>query len=122
MLESLTDLQPLQGIANIVRAINIQYPVSYITNRKITRSYRINTLSRNSLLLSLSVWVQRDNALKTVSLPVPLLLAKEALRLALVGLALVGLILCRRPSMQLHLLILLLLVLLPFLKGSRTRR
>ena len=50
----------------------------------------------------------------------PLLLAKEALRLALVGLALLGLTLCRRPSMQLHLFILLLLVLLPFLKGSTT--
>ena len=53
----------------------------------------------------------------------PLLLAKEALRLALVGLALLGLTLCRCPSMQLHLLILLLLVLLlSFFKGSTTRR
>ena len=53
----------------------------------------------------------------------PLLLAKEAPRLALVGLVLLDLILCRRPSMQLHLLILLLLVLLlPFLKGSTIRR
>ena len=52
----------------------------------------------------------------------PLLLTKEALRLDLVGLALLGLTLCRHPSMRLHLLVLLLLVLLPFLKGSTTRR
>ena len=52
----------------------------------------------------------------------PLLLAKEALHLALIGLALLGLTLCRRSGMQLHLLILLLLVLLPFLKGSTTKR
>ena len=52
----------------------------------------------------------------------PLLLAKEALHLALVELALLGLTLCRRPSMRLHLLVLLLLVLLPFLKGSTSRR
>ena len=53
----------------------------------------------------------------------PLLLTKKALRLALVGLALLGLTLCIRPSMQLHLLILLLLVLLlSFLKGSTIRR
>ena len=51
----------------------------------------------------------------------PLLLAKEALRLTLVGLALLDLTLYRCPSMRLH-LILLLLVLLPFLKGSTTRR
>ena len=47
----------------------------------------------------------------------PLLLAKEALHLALVGLAFFSLTLCRRPSMRLHLLILL-----PFLKGLTTRR
>ena len=52
----------------------------------------------------------------------PLLLAKEVLHLAQVGLALLGLILCRCPSMRPYLLILLLLVLLPLLKGSTTRR
>ena len=43
--------------------------------------------------------------------------------MALVRLALLGRTLCRIPNMQLHLFILLLLVLLlPFLKGSTTRR
>ena len=52
----------------------------------------------------------------------PLFLAKEALRLAQVRLVLPGLTLCRHPSMQPHLLILLFFVLLSFLKGSTTKR
>ena len=122
LLKSPTDLQSLQRIANMVRATDIQYPVSYITNRKIAWSYHINTLPSNSLLLSLPVRVQGSNVLRTVPFLVPPLLAKEAFSLTLIGFDLFGLTLHRCPSLNLHLLHFLLLVLLPFLKGSRTRR
>ena len=52
----------------------------------------------------------------------PLLLIEEALRLTLVGLALLGPTLCSHPGIWLHLLVLLLLVLLFFLKESTIKR
>ena len=91
MLESPTDLQPLQRIMNMVRATGIQYPVSYIINKKIIRSYHINTLSSNSLLLALPVRIQGGNVLRTVPFPVPPVLAKEAFSLTLIELDLSGL-------------------------------
>ena len=75
----------------MARATSIQYLVSYITNREIAKSYHINILSSNSLLLSLPIWVQGGNVLKTVPLSVPSLLAKEAFNLTLIGLDLSGL-------------------------------
>ena len=77
--------------SNIVRVTDIQYPVSYITNREIAWSYHINTLPSNSLLLSLPVRIQGGNVLRIVPLPVPLLLAKEAFSLTLIRLDLSGL-------------------------------
>ena len=115
--KSPTDLQTLHRITNMIRASGIQYPGSSIINEKVVRSYHIITL-----LFLRPVRVQGGNVLRTVPLPIPLLLAKEALRLALIGLALLGLTLCYCPSMRLHLLIFLLLVLLPLPKGLTTRR
>ena len=106
--------------ANTKRTFDIWYPDSRIINWKIARYYRIITLSNNNLLLSRSNRIHGGNVLRIIFFSVPLLLVVEVFHLTLVRLGFLGLTGLRCPS-TLYLFFIL-FILLFFLKRLTSRR